>query len=58
MFRRVKYLIEKNFDLKRNFNSKKDITKEEIDAYIKKGAIVIDVRSPQEYKEGHILVGF
>ena len=54
MFRRFIYIIEKNFDLKRSFDNKKDITKEDVDSYIKQGAIIIDVRSPQEYREGHI----
>ena len=54
MFSKFKYIIEKNLDLKRNFDNKKDITKEELDSYIKQGAILIDVRSPQEYKEGHL----
>ena len=54
MFSQFKYLIEKKLDLKRSFNNEKDITKEELDLYIKQGAIIIDVRSPQEYKEGHI----
>ena len=54
MFRRIKYMIEKNFELKRSFNNKKDIRKEEINQYIKQGAVLIDVRSPQEYREGHV----
>ena len=54
MFRRIKYMIEKNFELKRSFNNKKDIRKEEINQYIKQGAVLIDVRSPQEYREGHL----
>ena len=54
MFRKFVYMIEKNFELKRSFDNKKDITKEELDSYIKQGATIIDVRSPQEYKEGHI----
>ena len=54
MFRRIRYMIEKNFELKRNFDNKKDIRKEEINQYIKQGAILIDVRSPQEYREGHL----
>ncbi len=54
MFRRFVYMIRKNFELKRSFNNKKDITKEDIDLYIRQGATIIDVRSPQEYKEGHI----
>ena len=48
MFRKFAYMIQKNFD------SEKDITKEELQTYVKKGAIIIDVRSPQEYREGHI----
>ena len=31
-----------------------DITMEELKKLEKKGAILIDVRSPQEYKEGHL----
>lgn len=54
MFRRFVYMIEKNFELKRSFDNNKDITKEDIDSYIKEGATIIDVRSPQEYREGHV----
>lgn len=54
MFRRFVYMIEKNFELKRSFDNNKDITKDEVDSYIKQGAIIIDVRSPQEYREGHL----
>lgn len=54
MFRRFVYMIEKNFELKRSFDDNKDITKEDVDSYIKQGAIIIDVRSPQEYREGHV----
>ena len=54
MFRRIKYMIEKNFELKRSFDNQKDIRKEEISQYIRQGAIVIYVRSPQEYREGHL----
>ena len=54
MFRRFKYIIEKNFDLKRSFDNEKDITKEELAPYAKQGATIIDVRSPQEYREGHV----
>ncbi|CDB32348.1 rhodanese domain protein [Clostridium sp. CAG:575] len=54
MFRILQYKIEKNFNLKRGFNDKKDITKDDVDLYIKQGTIIIDVRSPQEYREGHI----
>ena len=54
MFRRFIYMIEKNFELKRNFDNEKDIKKEEIKTYIKRGATIIDVRSLQEYREGHV----
>ena len=33
---------------------KGEITIEEFNEKMKQGAIAIDVRSPQEYKEGHI----
>ena len=35
-------------------NEMKDITKEDVESYIKQGATIIDVRSPQEYREGHV----
>lgn len=54
MFRKFLYIIEKNLNLKRSFDNRKDITKYELDSYIKQGALIIDVRSPQEYREGHI----
>lgn len=54
MFKNLAYIIEKKLDLKRNFNDKKDITNEKINKYIKQGAIILDVRSPQEYREGHV----
>ena len=54
MFRRIKYMIEKNFELKRGFDNQKDIRKDEISQYIKQGAVLVDARSPQEYREGHL----
>ena len=54
MFRKMIYIIEKNLNLKRSFDNNKDIAKEDIDSYIKQGATIIDVRSPQEYREGHV----
>lgn len=54
MFKKFTYMIEKNFELKRGFDSNKDITKDQINEFINKGAIFIDVRSPQEFREGHI----
>ena len=54
MFKKFTYMIEKNFELKRGFDSNKDITKDQINEFINKGAIFIDVRGPQEFREGHI----
>lgn len=54
MFRKFAYMIQKNLDFKRDFNDQKDISKEDLDYYIKEGATIIDVRSPQEYGEGHV----
>ncbi len=31
-----------------------DINMKQLEEFIKQGAILIDVRSPQEYKEGHL----
>ena len=42
------------FRLYTSFDDNKDITKEDIASYIKEGATIIDVRSPQEYREGHV----
>ena len=47
-------MIEKNFELKRGFDNQKDIRKDEINQYIKQGAVLVDVRSSQEYREGHL----
>ncbi len=54
MFTKFIYMIEKNFGLKRGFDNNKDITREDLDSYIKQGATIIDVRSLQEYREGHV----
>ena len=51
MFKNFKYSIKKNTNRMLN---KEDITLEELKQKLKQGCIVIDVRSPQEYKEGHI----
>ena len=47
----IKNVINNRF--KRDYNSK-EISKQELNNYIRQGAIIIDVRSPQEYREGHI----
>ena len=52
MFKKIKKIIQKN--LKRGLNGECDIKEEELLEYIKKGAKIIDVRSPQEFEEGHV----
>ena len=52
MFGKFRCFMGKN--IKRSFNQTEDITKETLKEYQRKGAILIDVRSPQEYNEGHI----
>lgn len=52
MFR--KFIKKFNRKFTRSFDQKLDITKDELQQYEKNGAIIVDVRSPQEYKEGHI----
>ena len=42
MFWKLRYKIEKNLNLKRSFDDQKDITEEDIDSYIKQGAIIVD----------------
>lgn len=45
------------FSCKKNMKrqlGKNEITIEQLDNFIRRGAIVIDVRSPQEFREGHI----
>ena len=54
MLTKIKYLIEKNFLESREINEC-DINIEEMDKMQKNGAILLDVRSPQEYSEGHIV---
>ena len=53
MFWKLIYSIEKNLNLKRSFDIKKDIKKEELETYIKQGGILIDVRHPLEYAKSH-----
>ncbi len=42
-----------NERLKRSLN-KKDVNKNELEKFLKDGAVLVDVRSPQEYREGHL----
>lgn len=51
MFRKLRKKFNKK--LKRSLN-KKDINKNELVRFLKDGAILVDVRSPQEYREGHL----
>lgn len=54
MIRKFTYFIDKKIRRKRNFDKRKDIKKEELEFFKKEGAILIDVRSPQEFREGHL----
>jgi rhodanese-related sulfurtransferase len=51
MFNKFKYIVRKNLYRAMQEN---DITYEELTQMSKDGAFILDVRSPQEYKEGHI----
>ena len=51
MFNKFKYILRKN--LYRCMQDD-DITFEELNEMTKNGATLLDVRSPQEYREGHI----
>lgn len=50
----MKKIIQKiHLRFKRNLD-KSEINKKELEELVKKGAILIDVRSTQEYEEGHL----
>ena len=51
MLNKLKYLL--NIKWKRSIE-KNDINMEELKRLVSNGAILLDVRSPQEYKEGHL----
>ena len=51
MLNKLRYIINRKFN--RSMDSR-DIEKNELEKMISKGAILIDVRSPQEYEEGHL----
>ena len=47
--------LRKIFNIRLNRSiERKDIMQSEIKSLVSKGAILIDVRSPQEYNEGHL----
>ena len=49
------FAFEKNFIMKRNRNiNAYDINEIDLILMLSEGAVLIDVRSPQEYNEGHI----
>lgn len=51
MLNKLKYIINRKFNRSMDKN---DIDKQELEKMVIKGAILIDVRSPQEYDEGHL----
>lgn len=51
MINKFKYILRNK--LVRSME-KKDITMEQLKRKVKEGAVLLDIRSPQEYKEGHL----
>ena len=51
MINKIKSIIKKKWNREMDEN---DIGLEELKQLQKEGAVIIDVRSPQEYREGHI----
>ena len=51
MFEKLKKCFKRK--LERSLD-KKDINRNELEKLLKDGAVLVDVRSPQEYKEGHL----
>lgn len=51
MFYKLKYLIMKN---RKRSTDEYDIDKKQLEHMLEKGATLLDVRSPQEYEEGHL----
>lgn len=57
MFNRLKCCMNKRDKCKSCMNrgpQTDDITREQLNELLQRGAILIDVRSPQEYNEGHL----
>ena len=50
MFNKFKYILKR----KKRFMDKTDIDIEALKKMQRMGAIIVDVRSPQEYSEGHL----
>ena len=51
MLNKFLYIIRKKSNREME---EREITKDKLDRMLKEGAILIDVRSPQEYNEGHL----
>jgi len=51
MLNKLRYILGKKAN---RSMGKNDINQEELKKMVSKGAILIDVRSPQEYQEGHL----
>lgn len=52
MIKMFVYKMKNQF--RREFEEGKDISKDDLLQYIKKGVTIVDVRSPQEYEELHL----
>lgn len=49
MLHKLKYILNRN----RGYG-KMEINKQQLDKMVERGAILLDVRSPQEFEEGHL----
>lgn len=51
MFNKLMYIFEKRYN---RSMEKYDISMEQLNNMVSKGAVLLDIRSPQEYEEGHL----
>ena len=51
MFNKLMYIFEKRYN---RSMEKYDISMEQLNNMVSEGAILLDIRSPQEYEEGHL----
>ena len=51
MFKKFRYILRRNLN---RCMQEDDITLDKLNEMSKEGNLILDVRSPQEYKEGHI----
>ena len=49
MLNKLRYILNKNRE-----NYEAEINKQQLEKMIKQGALLLDIRSPQEFNEGHL----